>query len=167
MGQQMVEGSVAYVAPGRGGSVWIGDRELVTFKQTGADTGGLFALLEVTGLPGSGPPPHIHRRVDELYRVLEGELEVFDGDRTFTAEADSVFRIPKGTPHAWKDGAAEPATTLLFICPAGFEGVFEEAGVPATDPSSPPTPPNEEYLQRMLDLGREYETEYPETLGSQ
>src|SRR3712207_8038562 len=77
----MVEGSVAYVAPGRGGSVWIGDRELVTFKQTGADTGGLFALLEVTGLPGSGPPPHIHRRVDELYRVLEGELEVFDGDR--------------------------------------------------------------------------------------
>src|SRR3712207_6973313 len=78
MGQQMVEGSVAYVAPGRGGSVWIGDRELGTFKQTGADTGGLVALLEVTGLPGSGPPPHLHRRGYELYPVLEGGLEGFE-----------------------------------------------------------------------------------------
>lgn len=167
MGQKMAGGGVAYVAPGRDGSVWIGDRELVTVKQTGADTGGLFALVEVVGLPGSGPPAHVHHRVDELYCVLEGELAVFGGDSTFTAEAGSVFRIPKGTLHAWKNRSDEPARTLLFICPAGFEGFFEEAGVPATDLSSPPPPPNEEDLQRMLDLGRKYETEYPETLGSE
>jgi quercetin dioxygenase-like cupin family protein len=166
MKQKMTGERVAYVAPGRGGSVWIGDRELVTFKQTGAETGGLFALVEVVGLPGSGPPPHIHRRVDEVYCLLEGELEVLDGDRTFTAEAGSVFRIPKGTLHAWKNETDEPAKTLLFVCPAGFEGFFEEAGVPAMAPSSPPPPPTQEDLRRMLELGRKYETEYP-TLPNQ
>jgi hypothetical protein len=54
---------------------------------------------------------------------------------------------------------------LLFICPAGFEGFFEEAGVPATDLSSPPPPPTQEDLQRMLELGRKYDTEYPSPPG--
>jgi mannose-6-phosphate isomerase-like protein (cupin superfamily) len=165
MGEKMVEDGVTYVAPGRGKSVWIGDRELVTFKQTGTDTGGTFALVEVVGLPGSGPPPHIHHRVDEVYCLLEGELEILDGDRTFTAEAGAVFRIPKGTLHAWRNATTEPARTLLFIVPAGFEGFFEEAGVPGADLSSPPPPPTPEELQRMVELGRKYDTEYPPVPG--
>jgi quercetin dioxygenase-like cupin family protein len=132
----------------------------------GLVTGGNGALVEVVGLPGSGPPPHIHRRVDEVYCLLEGELEVLDGDRTFKAKAGSVFRIPKGTLHAWRNKSGEPAKTLLFICPAGFERFFEEAGVPVTDPSSPPPPPTQEDLQRMLQLGRKYETEYPPSPGT-
>jgi quercetin dioxygenase-like cupin family protein len=163
--ERRAENGVTYVALGQGKSVWIGDRELVTFKETGEDTDGLFAVVEVVGLPGSGPPPHIHHRVDEVYCLLEGELEVLDGGRTFTAEAGSLFRIPKGTLHAWKNGTNETARTLLFICPAGFEGFFEEAGVPATDLSSPPPPPTQKDLQRMLELGRKYDTEYPSPPG--
>ncbi len=158
----MVAGGITYVAPVRGKSVWIGDHELVTFKQIGAETGEEFALVEVVGLPGSGPPPHIHHRVDEVYCLLEGELEILDGDRTFTAEAWSVFRIPKGTLHAWRNVTTRPAKTLLFIVPAGFEGFFKEAGVPGTNLSSPPPPPpTPEDLQRMLEIGRKYDTEYP------
>jgi hypothetical protein len=54
---------------------------------------------------------------------------------------------------------------LLFIVPAGFEGFFEEAGVPGTDLSSPPPPPTPEELQRMVELGRKYDTEYPPVPG--
>ena len=153
--------SITHVPPSEGESVWIGDRELVTFKETGNNTGGQFALVEVTGLPGSGPPPHIHHSVDEVYCLLEGELEVLDGERTFTANAGSVFHIPKGTLHAWRNATAKPARTLLFITPSGFEGFFEEAGVPGSDLSSPPPPPTPEDLQKMLDLGQKYQTEYP------
>lgn len=153
--------STTHVAAGEGKSVWIGDRELVTLKERGKDTGGQFALVEVVGLSGSGPPPHIHHSVDEVYYLLEGELEVLDGERTFTAKAGSVFHIPKGTLHAWRNATTEPARTLLLIVPAGFEGFFEEAGVPSTDLSSPPPPPTPEQLQRMVELGRKYETEYP------
>lgn len=58
---------VTHVPPDGGKSVWIANNELVTFKETGRDTGGEFALVEVVGLPGSGPPPHIHHSVDEVY----------------------------------------------------------------------------------------------------
>lgn len=153
--------SITWVPPGAGKSVWIANTELVTFKATGRDTGGAFALVEIVGLPEGGPPPHIHRRVDEIYCLLEGELEVLDGERTFTASAGSVFHIPKGSLHAWKNKTPRVARTLLFIVPAGFEGFFEEAGVPGTDLSSPPPPPTREDLQRMLEVGLKYDTEYP------
>jgi quercetin dioxygenase-like cupin family protein len=153
--------SVTFVPPSEGKTVWIGDRELVTFKETGKDTGGQFALVEVIGLPDSGPPPHIHHRVDEVYCLLEGELEVLDGERTFTANAGSVFHIPKGTLHAWRNTTTKVSRTLLFITPAGFEGFFEEAGVRGDDLSSPPAPPTPGDLQRMLELGQKYQTEYP------
>jgi quercetin dioxygenase-like cupin family protein len=155
--------SVTHIPPGGGKSVWIANNELVTFKEMGHDTGGEFALLDVVGLPGSGPPPHIHHRVDEVYCLLEGELEVLDGGRTFTAEAGSVFHIPKGTLHAWRNATTKPARTLLFIVPAGFEGFFEEAGIPGTDLSSPPPPPTPEDIQRMVELGQKYDTAYPPT----
>ena len=101
---------------------------MVTFKNRGKDTGEQFALVEVVGLPGSGPPPHIHHSADEVYCLLEGRLEILNGERTFTASAGAVFHIPKGTLHAWRNATAKPARTLLFITPAGFEGFFEKAG---------------------------------------
>ena len=153
--------SVTHIPPGGGKSVWIGDRELVMLKESGTETGGTFALVEVVGLPRSGPPPHIHHSVDEIYCLLEGELEVLDGERTFTAKAGSVFHIPRGTLHAWRNATTELVRTLLFIVPAGFEGFFEEAGVPGDDLSSPPSPPTPEDFQRMAELGRKYDTEYP------
>ena len=153
--------STRHVPPGTGKSVWIANNEFVTFKATGKDTGEAFALVEVVGLPGSEPPPHIHHRVDEVYCLLEGELEVLNGDRTFTANAGSVFHIPKGTLHAWRNVTTKPARTLLFIAPAGFEGFFEEAGVPGSDLSFPPPPPTPEDFQRFLEIGRRYDTEYP------
>ena len=99
--------------------------------------------------------------MDEVYCLLEGALDVLDGDRTFVASAGSVFHVPKGTLHAWRNSSTEPARTLLLIVPAGFEGFFEESGVPATDLSSRPPPPTPEDFQRFLEIGRTYETEYP------
>ncbi len=161
MGQQRVGNSVAHVPPGEGKSVWIANNEFVTFKATGENTGGLFALVEVVGLPGSGPPAHNYHGVDEVYCLLEGELEVLGDGRTFTAKAGSVFCIPKGTLHAWRNTTTRPARMLLFIVSAGSEGFFEVAGVPGTNLFSSPPLQTPENLMKMLELGRKHNTEYP------
>jgi hypothetical protein len=47
------------------------------------------------------------------------------------------------------------------MAPAGFERLFEEAGEPRSDLSSPPPPPTPEDFQKFLKIGRKYESEYP------
>jgi quercetin dioxygenase-like cupin family protein len=144
--------STTDVEPGAGKSFWVGNTELVTLKTAGNDTGGAFALVELVAMPGSEPPPHIHRRTDDLCCLLEGALDVLDGERTFTARAGSAFHIPRGTLHAWRNATTQPARALLFITPAGFEGVIEEVGVLAaglSSPPPPPAPPTAEDAQRL------------------
>jgi quercetin dioxygenase-like cupin family protein len=155
--------SMTHLPPGEGKSLWVSNNEFVTIKTTAKDTAGEFALVEVVALPGAEPPPHIHHSTDETYCLLEGQLEVLDGERTFTASAGSVFYIPKGTLHAWRNATTEPARALLVITPAGFEGVIEEVGVVGTvsSPPPPPAPLTAEDLQRIEELGRKYDTEYP------
>ena len=51
----MLQGSV-HIPPGEGRSLWVlGD--LVTYKTTSDQTGGAYALFEVTTQPRVGPPP--------------------------------------------------------------------------------------------------------------
>ncbi|MBA3425830.1 MAG: hypothetical protein ACR2HO_09770 [Rubrobacteraceae bacterium] len=49
----------------------MGDKEFVTLKTTGEDTGGTYGLAELVALPGGEPPPYIHHSMDELYCILE------------------------------------------------------------------------------------------------
>src|SRR5687768_16970647 len=60
-----------YVTEGEGKMLWVVD-ELMTFKASGEDTGGAYALTDSVVPPGGGPPPHIHHWEDEAFWVLEG-----------------------------------------------------------------------------------------------
>ena len=52
------------------------------FKAVGDRRPGDFVVLELTADPGfAGPRPHLHRRHEELFYVLEGQFDFFvDGD---------------------------------------------------------------------------------------
>lgn len=143
-----------HVAPGGGKGLWVAG-DLVTLKVVGKDTGGRFTLGEDVSPPGGGPPPHVHRREDEVFCVLEGEYEFVIGERTIRAGAGSILYGPRDVPHAFKNVGAAPAKMLAFITPAGLEGFFEEAGEEATEDSSPPTFGREE-IERLLAVAPKY-----------
>jgi mannose-6-phosphate isomerase-like protein (cupin superfamily) len=77
-GIQLNQPRALHVTEGEGRMLWVVD-ELMTFKVSGEDTGGAYALTDSVVPPGGGPPPHIHHREDEAFWVLEGELEVMVG----------------------------------------------------------------------------------------
>jgi len=87
------------LSPGEGKIVPVPGHK-VTHKVVGADTDGAYSLLEVE-LVGDGPPQHIHKTEDEAFYVLEGEINVLLGERTFKATAGSFVRIPRGTVHTF------------------------------------------------------------------
>jgi hypothetical protein len=55
-GGEPAEGSALHVNDGEGKMLWVAD-ELMTFKASGEDTGGAYALTDSVVPPGGGPPP--------------------------------------------------------------------------------------------------------------
>ena len=116
---------VVVLGPGEGHAVPV-PGHTITFKLVGANTGGAYSFLEVE-MDGDGPPQHIHKNEDEVYYVVEGEINVLLGERTFKARAGTLFLIPRGTVHTVSRATQEPAKMLAIFSPPGFEQFFEEA----------------------------------------
>jgi mannose-6-phosphate isomerase-like protein (cupin superfamily) len=154
-----------HVPPDGGRSFWLGT-DLHTFKAVGAETNGAFALEELTAHMEFAPPPHIHRREDETYYILEGEFEFMEDDgSTFTAGPGSFVYLPKGRLHMHRNAGDTPARALVLVVPAGVDEFIEEAGEPATDPSSVPPPPEMPELQRIVEAAQKYGIEVPPPPG--
>lgn len=59
-----------------------------------------------------GPPPHVHKDLDEIMRVLEGTASVLIGNKIFEVPAGGWLIRPHGIKHTyWNAGD----TTLKFI----------------------------------------------------
>lgn len=56
---------------------------LMTFLVESKDTNGGFVLFEWLAKPGNEPPPHVHELEDELYYILEGEIDAYVGNEAF------------------------------------------------------------------------------------
>jgi quercetin dioxygenase-like cupin family protein len=94
------------------------------WKLTGAQTGGQFALAEVTGWQGGEPPLHVHAREDEIFSIIEGRVVFRIGDETITAAAGDVVWAPRNVPHAFM--FETPIVRMLIgFSPAGQDAVFQ------------------------------------------
>jgi len=138
------------LGPGEGKMVLVPGHK-ITHKVSGADTDGAYSLLEVE-LDGDGPPQHIHKTEDESFYVLEGEINVLLGERTFKAKAGTFIRIPRGTVHTFWRVEKKNAKLLAMFSPAGFEKFFDEAiDLDVTD--------TEAYVVKAKALAKKYHME--------
>lgn len=128
---------VQHLLPGEGPAIWASG-DTYTFKSTGRDTEGQLTVFEADIPPGGGPPPHVHHDADEAYYLLEGELEVLDGERTFTARAGDYVYIPRGRLHRFQNVGEGNSRMLVLFTPAGFENFLFEVGLPARPGETPP-----------------------------
>jgi len=113
------------LGPGEGKIILVPGHK-ITHKISGEDTDGRYSLMEVE-LTGDGPPQHIHKTEDEAFFVLEGEMNVLVGERTFIVKVGALVRIPRGTVHAFCRIEKKNAKLLAMFSPAGFEKFFDEA----------------------------------------
>jgi mannose-6-phosphate isomerase-like protein (cupin superfamily) len=100
---------------------------LLTFLAESKDTGGSFTLMEGLLKPGNEPPPHVHGREDELFYILEGEMEMYAGNEVFKAGAGECLFLPRLKPHAFVVRSPRLRTLVLFT-PGGLEECFRARG---------------------------------------
>jgi quercetin dioxygenase-like cupin family protein len=116
--------------------LWFVDT-LVYIHVDGERSGGAYSLSETWGARGNMPPLHVHRRNDETFYVLEGDLRLFLGDREILLTAGQAALAPRGLPHTYRV-ESERARWLVINSPAGFEQFLRAAGEPALRAELPP-----------------------------
>lgn len=150
----MMPRSVTIMKPGEGETLAVvGD--LYTFLVTGENTDGRYASWEAIVLPGGGPPPHLHRREEEGFYVLEGEVAFYVEGQRQVAGPGTLLNLPVGVVHAFKNETDRPAKMLIWVAPAGLERMFQEVGI-VLDRSALPQPTTQADIERLLAVAPRY-----------
>jgi quercetin dioxygenase-like cupin family protein len=99
-----------------------------TILLTGQDTAGRYTLIDMHVPAGGGPPPHRHD-FEEMFTVLEGEIEVTFRGATSVARAGETLNVPANAPHAFRNTTDQAARLLCLCSPPGQEEFFKAVGV--------------------------------------
>ncbi|TFF35492.1 cupin domain-containing protein [Mucilaginibacter psychrotolerans] len=100
----------------------LGDLQIL--KLTGKDTDGKLTVIMQELPEGAGVPLHTHSLEDENFQIIEGEVEVCTGDKTYVLTSGDTIYLPKSVPHSLK--ALKDSKLKINLVPAGIEGMFEE-----------------------------------------
>ena len=105
-------------------------------KLTGQDTDNQLVEWIDHLEPGSGIPPHIHTKEDEIFRVLEGQVEIMVDNSATILKAGDIALAPKNIVHSWRVVGSEKAKMCVSAFPSGMEHLFEELNaLPAGPPN--------------------------------
>ena len=143
-------------------SRWLaGDRG--RFLLNSDHTGGAMALCEVEVFPGGGPPPHMHTREDEMFYVVDGDLEFVKDQATFRARKGFATALPKNVTHTFKNVGSRPARLVVLAMPGGFDRFSMAASQPWTGPRAPTNEDIEKLLAACANFGIEMRPDWRPT----
>ena len=126
-GGQNPQNESLYVPAGTGVTKWVAG-DVNTIKASATTTNGSFGFVEASVPPGGGPIAHVHRRSDEAFYLMYGELELLTGDRIFTARSGDFIFVPRGNRHRFRNTGLHTAKLLVMFSPGGPEELFAKGG---------------------------------------
>ena len=133
-----------------------------TILVSGADTAGRYTLIDMHVPPGGGPPPHRHD-FEEMFTILDGEIELTFRGVSVVATAGETVNVPANAPHVFRNVSKGPARLLCLCSPAGQEGFFKEVGVPVAHRTEAPPALDDAatraFIAKAVDLAPKYRTE--------
>jgi quercetin dioxygenase-like cupin family protein len=135
----------------------------------GSDTNGKYTLIDMHVPPGGGPPPHRHD-FEEMFTVLDGEVEVTFRGESLTARTGETINVPANAPHGFRNAGKDPSRLLCLCAPAGQDEFFTLVGQPVTTRTTPPPPldPTAQaaFIANVQALAPQYRTELLPPPGS-
>ena len=89
-----------------------------------ADTEGSFELVELTGEPGTGIPPHVHTGEDEVFQILSGRARFFLDGEPVEAGPGTVITGPRGKSHGFE--VLDKLRMYFWVFPGTLETMFDQ-----------------------------------------
>ena len=133
-----------------------------TILVAGTDTAGRYTLIDMHVPPGGGPPPHRHD-FEEMFTLLDGEVEFTFRGETMVVRSGETINLPANAPHSFRNASDRPARLLCMCSPSGQEEFFLEIGNRVPDRTAPAPKLGEaeqkEWRERAATLAPKYRTE--------
>ena len=115
----------------------VGDTYTILVR--GEDTAGKYTLIDMHVPPNGGPPPHRHD-FEEMFTILEGEVQATFRGETVVLRAGETINVPANAPHSFTNAGTAPARLLCLCAPSGQEEFFTLVGQPVATRTEPPAP---------------------------
>lgn len=133
-----------------------------TILLTGKDTNGRYCLIDMHVPPCGGPGPHRHD-FEEMFTLLEGEIEITFRGEKHVLRAGETVNIPANAPHFFQNISEQPVRLLCMCTPAGQEEFFMEVGVPVASRTTLPPKLDEAaqaaFIEKAKTLAPKFRTE--------
>ena len=115
--------------------------------KVGAGQSRAWSAFEAEVAPGFDVGAHLHNEVEELFYILDGELDLLafeprirtadnwrgwesaDGARVLRGGPGATMFVPAGCPHAFANPGTTPARMIFLVSPPGHEYYLDEIGV--------------------------------------
>jgi quercetin dioxygenase-like cupin family protein len=125
--------------------------------KVGAERSSNWSVFEAEVPPGFDVGAHLHGEAEELFYILQGELDLLafeprtrttgdwhawesnTGAKVVRGGPGSVLSVPPGCPHAFANPGPAPARMLFLVAPSGHEHYLEELA----ELIAPPGPPDQ------------------------
>lgn len=106
------------IQPGKGIEYkWSSDHIFV--KTVGDLAEGRVSMVEDTLKPGFHLARHYHKKMAEIFYILEGEVSLIFDDETVVATVGTTINVP---PNVWHEAKSKNGARMLSLfSPAGFE----------------------------------------------
>jgi quercetin dioxygenase-like cupin family protein len=128
----------------------------------GDDTNGGYTMIDMHVPPGGGPPPHRHD-FEEMFTVLDGEVEASFRGEKLILRAGETISIPANAPHGFRNIGDGPSRLLCLCVPAGQDEFFTLVGQPVGTRVMPPPPLDAagqaEFIAKAKSLAPRFRTE--------
>lgn len=133
-----------------------------TILLSGAETAGKYSLIDMNIPHCGGPGPHRHD-FEEMFHILDGEVEfTFRGEK-HVVKAGMTVNIPANAPHFFTNIEGRRARMLCMCAPAGQEEFFMGIGTPVESRTAPAPKQSKdeqtEFLKKAKTLAPKYRAE--------
>jgi mannose-6-phosphate isomerase-like protein (cupin superfamily) len=122
-------------------------------------TNGLWSMIEYV-LPATlpGPPPHYHKKTQEMFYINEGTLEFVLNGKAINAPSGTLVVVPEGLVHTFRNNSDDYVRFQVWFSPGGLEQYFID--IQELIHNEPTWPPSD--MGKLISLMAQHDTFLPD-----
>lgn len=104
-----------------------------------------------------GPPPHYHTGYNEVFLVIEGEMEFMVNGEVKVIKAGESVDLPPNTLHTFGNKSAANCKWVNIHSPKGFSSFFNDIGIPQEEQDARARSVDESVIQKVMKVAAQYD----------